>query len=84
MLKRETCIKELKDTILDNEVGKKTFEECGSFIKRVKECRHNTVIQRQKLKYEALQWKNIGRSNKGQGQKSDTCTDNTAEEGKIG
>ena len=33
MLKRDTCIKELKDTIQDDEVGKKTFEECGSFIK---------------------------------------------------
>ena len=84
MLKRDTCIREFQDTILDNEIGKKTFEECGSFIKRVKECRHNTVMKRQKLKYEALQWKKIGRSNKVQGQKSDTdtCTDNTAEEGK--
>ena len=54
MLKRDTCIKEFKDTILDNEAGKKTFEECGSFIKRVKECRHNMVMKRQKLKYEAL------------------------------
>ena len=38
MLKRDTYIKEFQDTILDNEIGKKTFEECGSFIKRVKEC----------------------------------------------
>ena len=37
-----------------------------------------------RLKYEALQQKKIGRSNKVQGQKSytDTCTDNMAEEGK--
>ena len=82
MLKRDTCIKELKDTTQDNEVGKKTFEECGSFIKRVRECRHNTVMQRQKLKYEALQRKKIGRSNKGQGQKSDTCSDNMTEDRK--
>ena len=87
-LKRDTCIKEFQDTIPENERGTKTFEECGSFIKRVKECRHNTVMKRQKLKLEALQQKKIGRSNKVQGQKSDTdtdtdtCTDNTTEEGK--
>ena len=34
MLKRDTCIKEFQDTIIDNEIGKKTFEECGSFIKK--------------------------------------------------
>ena len=43
-------------------------------------------MKRQKLKYEALQQKKIGHSNKVQGQNSesdtDTCTDNTAEEGK--
>ena len=66
MVKRDTCIKEFKDTIQDNEAaGQKTFEECGSFIKRVRECRHNKVMQRQKLKYEALQQKKIGCSNKG-------------------
>ena len=79
MLKRDTCIKEFKDTIRVNEtVGQKTFEECGSFIKRVKECRHNTVMQRQKLKYEALQQKKNGHPTKGQ--KIDTCTDHMAEE----
>ena len=84
MLKRDTCIKEFQDTIPENERGTKTFEECGSFIKRVKECRHNMVMKRQKLKFEALQRKKIGHSNKVQGQNSDTdtCTDNTTEEGK--
>ena len=39
MMKRDTCIQELKDTILDNEAeDQKTFEECGTLIKRVIEC----------------------------------------------
>ena len=81
MLKRDTCIQELKDTIQDKEVDDhKTFEEYGSFIKRVRECRHNKVMQRQKLKYEALQWKKIGCSNKGQNTSTCTSTDNTTEE----
>ena len=66
MMKRFTCIKELKDTILDKEDDQKTFEECRSLIKRVTECQHNRVMQRQKQKFEALQWKTSGCSNKGQ------------------
>ena len=66
MMKRDTCTKELKDTILDKEDDQKTFEECGTLIKRVIECRHNRVMQRQEQKFEALQQKTSGHSNKGQ------------------
>ena len=66
MMERDTCIKQLKDTILDKEDDQKTFEECRSLIKRVIECQHNRVMQRQKQKFEALQWKTSGHSNKGQ------------------
>ena len=39
MMKRDTCIQELKDTISDNEAeDQKTFEERGTLIKRVIEC----------------------------------------------
>ena len=80
-MKRDTCIQELKDTIRNNEVeDHKTFEECGSFIKRVRECRNNKEMHRQKLKYEALQQKKIGCSNKGQNTSTCTSTDNMTEE----
>ena len=55
MMKRDTCIQELKDTILDKEDDQKTFEGFGTLIKRVIECQHNKVMQRQKQKFEALQ-----------------------------
>ena len=58
MMKRDTCIQELKDTMLekeDQEDDQKIFEECGTLIKRVIECWHNRVMQRQKQKFEALQ-----------------------------
>ena len=67
MMKRDTCIQELKDTILekeDKEDDQKIFEECGTLIKRVIECWHNRVMLRQK-KFEALQQKMNGCSNKG-------------------
>ena len=77
MLKRDTCIKELKENIQDKSKDKdqgedqKTFEECGSFIKRVIECQHNKVMHRQRQKFDNLQQKKIGHSNQGQ----HTCTD---------
>ena len=73
MMKRNTCIEELKDTILDKEDDQKTFEECETLIKRVIECHHNKVMQRQKQKFEALQQKTSRCSNKGQ----HICSDNT-------
>ena len=72
MMKRDTCIEELKDTILDKKDDQKTFEECETLIKRVIECCHNKVMQRQKQKFEALQQKTSGHSNKGQ----HICNDN--------
>ena len=74
MLKRDACIEELKENIQDKSRDKdqdKTFEECGSFIKRIIEYRHNQVLNRQRQKFENLQWKKIGCSNQGQ----NTCTD---------
>ena len=75
MMKRDTCIQELKDTISDNEAEyQKTFEECGTLIKRVIECWHNKVMHGQKQNFEALQRKKSSRSNKGQ----NMITDNMA------
>ena len=74
MLKRDACIEELKENIQDKSRDKdqdKTFEECGSFIKRIIEYRHNQVLNRQRQKFENLQQKKIGCSNQGQ----NTCTD---------
>ena len=84
MLKRDTCIKELKENIQDKSKDKdkdkgedqKIFEECGSFIKRVTECQHNRVLHRQRQKFENLQQKKIGHSNQGQHTCTDTGTDN--------
>ena len=84
MMKRDTCIEELKDIIWNKnknknkEDGQKTFEECGALIKRVIECRHNRVMHRQKQKFENLQQKKIGCSNKGT--HIDTDGDNTTED----
>ena len=36
MLKRDTCIKEFQDTIIDNEIGKRPLKSVDPFIKRVK------------------------------------------------
>ena len=57
MMKRDTCIQELKDIIKDKDQGEdqKTFEECRTLIKRVIECQHNKVMHRQKQKFENLQ-----------------------------
>ena len=77
MMKRNTCIAELNDTIFDKEDDQKTFEECETLIKRVTEYHHNNVMQRQKQKFEALQQKTSGCSNKGQHICSDNMTVDT-------
>ena len=78
MMKRETCIQELKDTTLDKEDDQQTFEECETLIKRVIECQHNRVMQRQKQKFEALQWKTSSCSNKAQHTGRDNTTLDTS------
>ena len=77
MMKRDTCIEELKDTILNQKDEQKTFKECEILIKRVIECCHNKVMQRQKQKFEALQWKTNGHSNKDQHLSNDITTMDT-------
>ena len=77
MMKRDTCIEELKDTILNQKDEQKTFKECEILIKRVIECCHNKVMQRQKQKLEALQWKTNGHSNKDQHLSDDIMTMDT-------
>ena len=60
MYKRDTYFHQLEG-VLDQ----KTHEECQSFIKRVVECRHRRVLDRQKAKFEGLQQKRTsGHSNK--------------------
>ena len=51
-------MEELKKIILDIDHDEKTFEECGSFIKRVIEYRHHQVMNRQRQKFEKLERKN--------------------------
>ena len=47
MLKRDTCMEDLKKNIKDRgRYEDKTFEECGSFIKRIIEYRHHQVMNR--------------------------------------
>ena len=78
MLKRGTCMEELKKNIQDRDHNNdKTFEECGSSIKRVIEYRHHQVMNRQRQKFEKLEQKKNGHSNQGQ----DTCIDNNTEAG---
>ena len=57
-------MEELKE-IIWKEDNQKMFQDCQALIKRVIECRHNRVMLRQKQKYENLQSKKSGRSNKG-------------------
>ena len=71
-------MEELKKNIQDRDHNNdKTFEECGSFIKSVIEYRHHQVMNRQRQKFEKLEWKKNGHSNQGQ----DTCIDNNTEAG---
>ena len=60
MYKRDYYLHQLEE-ILDQEL----MEECYNFIKRVVECRHNRVMERQKSKFEVLiQRKTSGCSSK--------------------
>ena len=79
MMKWDTYIEELKDTIKDKDQGEdqKTFEECRTLIKRVIECWHNKVMHRQKQKFENLQQKKSGCSNEGQHLSTDNMTMDT-------
>ena len=43
---RDTCIKELKDHI-----NSEIYKECYEFIKRVRECRHKTILARHLSKF---------------------------------
>ena len=84
MLKRDACIEELKENIQDKSRDKdqdKTFEECGSFIKRIIEYWHNQVLNRQRQKFENLEQKKIGHSNQGQNACTDTATNSTTVNG---
>ena len=59
MFNRDTCKNQLQG-ILDKEI----MEECEDLIKRVIENRHKLVLERQKSKFESLQQKIGGCSNK--------------------
>ena len=60
MYKRDTYLHQL-ERVLDQD----SIEECKSFIKRVIECRHRRVLDRQRAKFEVLvQQKSSGCSNK--------------------
>ena len=43
---RDTCIKELRDHI-----NIEIYEECSEFIKKVRECRHKTILTRNLSKF---------------------------------
>ena len=59
MYKRDSYMHQLEG-VLDKE----TLEDCKNFMSRVTECRHNSVLERQKRKFEALvQQKTNGCSN---------------------
>ena len=63
MLKRDTCSNRTKEILLEKD-DHNTLEECKILIERVREYRHNSVMRRQKAKFEGLmQWKQGGHSN---------------------
>ena len=63
MLKRDTCSNRIKEILLDKN-DHNTLEECKILIERIREYRHNSIMRRQKAKFEGLmQWKQGGRSN---------------------
>ena len=65
MLKRDTCSNKVEELLLEKD-DQSTLEECNTLIERVRECRHNRVMKRQKAKFEALiQQKQGGHSNQG-------------------
>ena len=53
MLKRDTCSNKVKEIILKKD-DHNTLEECNNLIERVKEFRHNSIMRRQKAKFEAF------------------------------
>ena len=66
MLKRDTCSNKVKEIILKKD-DHNILEECNNLIERVKEYRHNSIMRRQKAKFEALiQQKQGGCSNQGE------------------
>ena len=66
MLKRDTCSNKVKEILLEKD-DHNTLEECNNLIERVKEYRHNSIMMRQKAKFEGLmQQKQGGCSNQGE------------------
>ena len=57
MFRRETYFHQLEQLI-----DQGTLQECKMLMERVRECRHNKVLERQKIKFEALLMKSNGRS----------------------
>ena len=53
MLKRDTCSNKVKEILLEKD-DHNTLEDCNNLIERVKEYRHNSVMMRQKAKFEGL------------------------------
>ena len=53
MLKRDTCSNKVKELILQKD-DRNTLEECNNLMERVREYRHNTVMRRQKVRFESL------------------------------
>ena len=63
MLKRDTCSNKVKEILLEKD-DHNTLEDCNNLIERVKEYRHNSIMMRQKAKFEGLmQQKQGGCSN---------------------
>ena len=65
MLKRDTSSNKVKELLLQID-DNSTLEECNTLMERVREYRHNTVMRRQKAKFESLiQQRQGGCSNQG-------------------
>ena len=66
MLKRDTCSNKVKEILLEKD-DQNTLEEWNNLMERVKEYRHNSIMMRQKAKFEGLmQQKQGGHSNQGE------------------
>ena len=77
MLKRDTCSNKVKEILLEKD-DHNTLEECKILMERVKEYRHNSVMMRQKAKFEGLmQQKQGGHSNQGEVSRDTNNTEDT-------
>ena len=82
MLKRDTCFNRVKEILLEKD-DHNTLDDCNNLIQRVKEYRYNSIMMRQKAKFEGLmQQKQGGCSNQGEASSPQNSDNNDTEDTK--